>query len=294
MDKTIKILLILFTVVGVGLVGYYWINQWHTATVQQAVEDERAGWAQRVVQLEDQIEQLAVHVDTPEETADLVNVFGLERPTDAVQLDAVDCKRVIAQTAAFFQYIDSKGYMIWPGVSMRAEEMFEEGFRKLAANPPTNVGEMNNLYGLLRNVTHFYRVLGKDQLSLMKQIIDNEDAVLEPAMAVLFSWVTLCDPATLSGNEKANLKTVYEYSAFFLNTLGGRSYLLRRDSKMRMLVNYYALLAVDMANDTGRNIFGIDIRPHIDYLFYDINNQRGLLYRERYLTRLAALRDKYM
>jgi hypothetical protein len=35
MDKTIKILLILFTVVGVGLVGYYWINQWHTATVQQ-------------------------------------------------------------------------------------------------------------------------------------------------------------------------------------------------------------------------------------------------------------------
>jgi hypothetical protein len=70
------------------------------------------------------------------------------------------------------------------------------------------------------------------------------------------------------------MKTIYEYATFFLNTLGGRSYMLRRDSKMRMLVNYYALLAVDMANDTGRNIYGIDIRPHIDYLFYDINNQK--------------------
>ena len=89
------------------------------------------------------------------------------------------------------------------------------------------------------------------------------------------------------------MKQIYPYAAYFLNTLGGRSYLLRRDSKIRMLVNYYAVLTVDMANDNNYNAYGLDIRPYIDYLFYDINNQKGLMYRERYLTRLAALKDKY-
>jgi hypothetical protein len=62
---------------------------------------------------------------------------------------------------------------------------------------------------------------------------------------------------------------------------------------MRMLVNYYALLVLDMANDSKLNSYGLDIRPHLDFIFYDLNNQKGLLYRQRYLTRLAAVQDKY-
>jgi hypothetical protein len=87
---------------------------------------------------------------------------------------------------------------------------------------------------------------------------------------------------------------LYDYAGYFLNTLGGRSYLLRRESKVRMLVNYYAILIIDRANDEKFNQYGIDVRPYIDYLFYDISNQKGLTYRERYLTRLTILRDKYM
>ena len=32
---------------------------------------------------------------------------------------------------------------------------------------------------------------------------------------------------------------------------------------------------------------------NLDYVFYDINNQKGLMYRQRYLARLSALQTKY-
>jgi hypothetical protein len=152
---------------------------------------------------------------------------------------------------------------------------------------------MENLNSLRRNVTHLYRVLGKDRIELLKVILQSESAVIEPAMAVMHAWLVVCSDDSASGADKQHLKEIYPYAAYFLNTLGGRSYLLRRDSKVRMLMNYYAVLTVDMANDNKTNAYGLDIRPYIDYLFYDINNQKGLMYRERYLTQLAALKDKY-
>jgi hypothetical protein len=60
-----------------------------------------------------------------------------------------------------------------------------------------------------------------------------------------------------------------------------------------MLVNYYSLLLLDQANRKELNRFGIDIRPYIDFLFYDITNQKGIMYRERYLSVLAALQNRY-
>jgi hypothetical protein len=176
---------------------------------------------------------------------------------------------------------------------MRAEELFDYASKKLAANPPINVGEMEDLYSLMRNVTHFYRLLGKDRIALIKEILKSESAVMEPAIAVMFSWLTVCKDQGGAGVQQLNLDSMYQYACYFLNTLGGRSYLLRRDSRIRMLVNYYCLLVIDMANDAKINAYGLDIRPHLDYLFYDLNNQKGLIYRQRYLTNLAALQDKY-
>ncbi|MCJ8502311.1 hypothetical protein [Desulfatitalea alkaliphila] len=293
MDKTIRYLLILFAVVGFGLLGYHWIGHWHTNAVEQAVNDEKALCRQRLEQLQDRIDALTARMDTGPPVDDLSEVFGPHLPTDTTRPEQVDCNRITTQVAAFFNYLDGKGYVTEAGLEMRAETFFDETLERLAATTPTNVGELNNLYGLLRNVTHLYRVLGKDRLLLIKQILDEEGAVLEPAMAVIFSWLTVCAEGRPVDGEPPRLQPLYEYAAYFLNTMGGRGYLLRRDSKMRMLINYYALLTLDMANEHRRNAYGVDIRPHLDYLFYDINNQRGLMYRERYLAQLAALRNKY-
>lgn len=297
MDRTVKLLVTIFALIGLCLLGYYWINKWHNQDLQEAVAKEKASCLKKIAQLEAEIQKLTDGAGEQEQTltepSDMQTVFGAEKPLKVVQAETVDCKKVTAQAVAFFQYLDSKAYLIWPGINMRAEELFEDVYTELATTPPKNVSEMDNLFNLTRNVTHFYRVLGKDRINLLKEILTSEAAVVEPAMAVLFTWLATCDGGGTRAKESSKLGALYQYAAFFLNTLGGRSYLLRRDSKLRMLINYYALLIVDLANDATLNSYGIDIRPHLDYLFYDINNQKGLLYRQRYLTHLAALKSKY-
>ena len=296
MDKTVKILVILFAVVGIALFGVHWVNQWHNRVVAQSVEQEKAACLERIAQLEAKINHLSQQVDIQNPgqltKSEMADVFGANKPTPDLTPENVNCSKITSQVAAFFQYLDGKSYLIWPGANLRAEDFFDEIYRLAVANPPTNVGEMENMYTLLRNVTHFYRVLGKDRIELLKTILSSESAVIEPAMAVLYTWITVCAESNGSTLKK-NIKNIYPYAAYFLNTLGGRSYLLRRDSKLRMLVNYYAVLTVDLANENRLNSYGLDIRPYLDFLFYDINNQKGLMYRERYLTQLAALKDKY-
>ncbi len=293
MDKTVKVLVILFAIVGIGLFGYHWFNQWHTKTVDQTLEREKEKLLARISQLEAEInrmtEEMGAQQLTQPSKSELVNVFGDAKPTEPIVLSKADCKKITGQAVAFFQYLDSKAYLIWPGIDMRADELFEDISKQLAAQPPVNVGEMEDLYSLVRNVTHFYRVLGRNRVNLIKEILSSESEIMEPAMAVMFAWITTCNYEY----DQLNLNTLFQYAHFFLNTLGGRSYLLRRDTKQRMLINYYCLLIIDMANDAKLNAYGFDIRPHLDYVFYDINNQKGLMYRQRYLARLSALQTKY-
>jgi hypothetical protein len=293
MDKTVKVLVILFAAIGIGLFGYHWFQQWHTHSLQQAVKQERDKELKKIAQMEAEINRLTAELGAQKHqqpsSADMVNAFGAARPMASITPDEVDCKQITVQVVAFFHYLDSKAYLIWPGINMRAEELFEQVAKKLRARPPVNVGEMEDLNSLVGNVTHFYRVLGKTRIDLIKEILKSESSVLEPAMAVMFAWVTACHKES----RQLDLNTLYQYAHFFLNTLGGRSYLLRREAKLRLLVEYYALLIIDMANDAKLNAYGLDIRPHLDYVFYDISNQKGLMYRQRYLSRLRALQNKY-
>jgi len=293
MDRTVKVLVILFVTAAIGIVGYHWFDKWHTDSVDQALQAEKEKHLKKIARLEAEVRQYAEelgaqHQSLPSKT-ELMDIFGAAEPMAPITHAEVDCNQIIRQVSAFFQYLDSKSYLISPGNDMHAEELFEDISKQLAGRPPINVGEMEDLYSLVRNVTHFYRVIGKDRINLIKEILKNESAVVEPAMAVMFAWMTTCN----RGIDQPKLKTLYQYACFFLNTLGGRSYLLRRESKLRMLVNYYALLVIDMANDARINSYGLDIRPHLDYLFYDINNQKWLMHRQRYLSELGALVNKY-
>jgi hypothetical protein len=293
MDKTVKVLIVLFAMVGIGLFGYHFIHQWHAKTLDQAVLQERQNAHEKIAQMEARINRLTEELGGQQHAqpskSELVNAFGAAKPMDSITPDVVDCKQITGQVVAFFQYLDSKAYLIWPGNNLRAEDLFDQISRQLTAKPPVNVGEMEDIYSLVHNVTHFYSVLGKDRIELIKEILKSESDVLEPAMAVMFAWVTACNTNT----KQLDLNTLYQYAHFFLNTLGGRSYLLRREAKLRILVNYYSLLVIDMANDAKLNAYGFDIRPHLDYVFYDVNNQKGLMYRQRYLSRLRALQNKY-
>ena len=112
-------------------------------------------------------------------------------------------------------------------------------------------------------------------------------------MATIFSLFASGDRCETLKKDLPSAEVMYEYASFFLNTLSGKSYLLRRDSKVRILTSYYCVLILDMANDETLNKYGIDIRPYIDSTIQDMNNQKRLVYRRPYLETLAGLKKKY-
>ena len=89
-------------------------------------------------------------------------------------------------------------------------------------------------------------------------------------------------------------KVLTDYAAFFLNTMGGRLYLFRRDSTSRMVVSYYAIMTIDRANTQGNGRYGIDLRPAIHSLVEEMENGgKRLQFKEQYLDALYDLEEKY-
>lgn len=222
---------------------------------------------------------------TAEETAP-----GTDRlPGDAVQED--QCAVLAKSLHGFFQHVDQQDYLAPFSLNGSSQAHFIALANKLLSNPPVVSREADDLYTILQNMAHFFRVIGKDNILLIKAILDRERDKIEDVAAELFLWVTAegCREELLPFSP--SLAEVYEYAGFFLNTMGGRSYLFRRDSRSRLLVNYYSILIVDRANGLGINHHGIDISQSIPQLIEEIDSSTQLLSKETYLDRLDKLQD---
>ncbi len=298
MNRTLATVAAVFALIVVGLVTYFMVNKWHQSQMAVGRQQAQKECLEVIQKMEADIQEMQAQLETERQMrpGDEVfpTVFGTPAPDRNADALTVDCEKVDVQMVSFFNYLDSQPYLSDREIDGGSAGFFRECAALLMDNPPVNIGEMQELFRLVKNVTHFYRVLGKKRLMLAKDILASEERVLEPAMAVFYATIGECGKPLTGDAQPLSIDRLYDYAGYFLNTLGGRSYLLRRESKMRMLVNYYAILIVDRANDEKFNRYGIDVRPYIDYLFYDISNQKGLTYRERYLTRLTALRNKYM
>lgn len=297
-NRTLKTVAVVFALIVVGLVIYVMVNKWHHNQMALDRQQAQNECLDVIRKLEADLEEMRAQLDLERQKrpGDKIfpTVFGAPAALGNADTLPVDCENIDAQMDSFFNYLDSRSYLSARNISGGSAGFFRECAALLIANPPVNIAEMQDLFRLVKNVTHFYRVIGKDRLMLGKEILAAEERVIEPAMAVLYTRIAECGRPLQIDDQTLSIDRLYDYAGYFLNTLGGRSYLLRRESKVRMLVSYYAILIVDRANDEKFNRYGIDVRPYIDYLFYDISNQKGLVYRERYLTRLTALRDKYM
>jgi len=86
---------------------------------------------------------------------------------------------------------------------------------------------------------------------------------------------------------------LYEYSHFFLNTLGGTAYLFRLESRMRILLFYYSTMIIHEANVREINKYGIDIRPYIKVLEDELNNYSMFYYSDKYLNEIELVKKKY-
>jgi hypothetical protein len=234
----------------------------------------------------------------------LAKIFGEVQPEDKEVTQQLEGKisegkkqpsfaEVEGQIMSFFSYMDDQEYVRSYKLKEGTYRQYQIAIKKLSSKLPIITGEMSSLYNIVRNVAHFYRVIGKKRVLLIKQMLQNESEVIESVMRTFYLWFTMDDEGNATMQGRPSMENMYEYAGYILNTLGGRSYLLRRDPKVRTLTTYYCVLILDKANDEELNSKGIDIRPYIGSLLMEIENQTGLVHQKEYLTKLRELRLKY-
>lgn len=194
----------------------------------------------------------------------------------------------------FYARLDGQEYIKSYKLAHSSKELINGMFQKLGATPPVVTRETDDLLTILKNTAHFFRVIGKDNIVLAKNILDKEKESYEDILASLYRLSSQPDCLQDRLGLAIPESVYYDYSCFFLNTMGGRLYLFRRDLKSRMLVNYYSILMVDRANQHGTNNHGVDIRPAISSLIEELENSGDQLkFKEAYLDQLYALKEKY-
>ncbi len=204
------------------------------------------------------------------------------------------CLKVSKQIEDFFRYLDGRDYIAAYKLRTNSLDHFNSMIKTAFSNPPIIVGETESLYSILNNTAHFYRVLKKQNVLLVKDVLHNEPGHIERMMGLFYTWSLVSQDCRNKGIKiELPLKNLYEYSAFFLNTLGGQAYLFRRDSTVRMLVKYYAILIIDRSNRESMNIYGIDIKPAIDSLLEEMSTADSLASKDEYISKLLVLQTAY-
>jgi hypothetical protein len=295
MDRVIKVGIVVAIVAIVAYFGYNLFSSWHKESLETAKRQERVEWEKRTKELMEKVTGLEEELTSvkgesiPERK--LKEVFGSDAAI-VKEEEPLGFEEIEQQIKAFFTYLDEQDYVQAYQFKGGTYQQFQLVLQKLSANPPSITEETTSLYNLYRNMAHFFRVMGKKRVNLTRDVLQNEGEILESAMQTFYLWAT-DETADKQKTGQPTLKTLYTYSGFFLNTLAGKSYLLRRNSKIRLLTTYYSVLILDRANDEQLNPAGIDIRPHIEFLLNDLQSQIGLIHQKQYLSELMQLADKY-
>lgn len=193
----------------------------------------------------------------------------------------------------FLLNLDDQTYIKPYTGNIESEIYFIDLIQKLGDNPPVVSREMDDLFTILKNTAHFFRIIGKDNILALKGILANEKDQFEVVLSHFYEMTQ--NENCLSEKLHLNLSkdVLYDYAGFFLNTMGGRLYLFRRDSVSRLTVSYYSILLIEQANRQGRNVHGLDIRPAVELLIPEIENSgTQLRLKDTYLEKLYELENR--
>ncbi|MGB3212643.1 MAG: hypothetical protein WBB19_18220 [Desulforhopalus sp.] len=219
------------------------------------------------------------------------DIVDQDLPPSSATDDYQDLIKVIN---TFYAHLDQQPYIQNSGLKNSSKVHFSKLLQKLVDNPPVVIRETDDLFTLLQNTAHFFRILGKENITIFKKILDEEKDSFEQILKAYYSLTY--QPEYLKKEYAVTIPpdALNKYAGFFLNTMGGRLYLFRRDSISRMVVSYYAIITIDRANIAGDGGHGIDLRPAIHSLIEEIENGGSRLkMRDEYLETLYDLQEKY-
>lgn len=280
MKRSIIIPLIILVLAIGGYLAYQGIMRWHEAGIETARK-----------QAQEEMASAQTPVVAPER---LREAFGKESAEAMPQDRQKGTEELENQLMAFFSYLDAKDYVAAYEFAGGMHQQFEQALQDLSSNAPVIAGETESLHTLFKNMAYFFRVLGIKRIDLVRDILNNEADIMESAMDLFYRWLTMQGTPDEVIKGRPTPKVMYQYAGFFLNTISGKSYLLRREARVRVLTTYYSVLVLDRANDALLNTYGIDIRPYIQSLREEILNQNWALHRVQYLQELDRLEEKYL
>ena len=278
---------ILLLLVAAGLAGYFL----HIKTADEASRAEKKEF------------RAAKRPPSPAETAPqpqteppAVNETVLPKVAEKIRppVEEDPCTQIENEVLGFFRYLDRKTYIQGLQADRSTHDRFKEMLQKLSAQPPIPAGEGLDSSLLNKNIFHFFRLLDRDDLRLIKKILTEEADTLELNLDTLYKWLMLGDRCPDREGVRPSLDVLYQYAGFFLNTIGGRAYLFRRPLDLRLLVSYYSLLIIHEADKGGKNNYGIDIFPEINALTKEITIYPGFQLQNEYIHQLAMLQNYYL
>lgn len=213
-------------------------------------------------------------------------------PEDSAQTSV--CSQSEQRLKTFYTHLDNQAYMESYHLTSSSQDHFIDLIQKLLANPPEVTRESDDLYTILKNTAHFFRISGKDNIFMLQGILNSEKDKLEQILADYYLLVTTPECSSSRYANDIDRDALYEYACFFLNTMGGRLYLFRRDSLSRMTVTYYAILLVELANLQQNNRHGISLKPAVNMLISEMERGGSSLQgMDEYLDKLYDLKEKY-
>lgn len=281
-------LFVLIGLVAAGLVVYFILAE----RAQEEKKVEETGAPDEKI-MPDQ-KARAPLIDEEEPAVEKASVLT-EEAVEKEPADAEDrCREIEDRVQDFFSYLNKEAYVQDMETDTDIYERFETLMEKLSSQPPIPAGEGLDSLTMTKNVYHFYRVLDEDEIRLTKQILKNEAEYLEINLDTFFQWLMPADPCPDLDKARPSLDVLYPYAGFFLNTIGGRAYLFRRSTPVRLLISYYSLMIIHEADKRGDNTYGIDIFPEIRRLAREISVYPDFQLQNTYIQQLTELQNYYL
>jgi hypothetical protein len=239
----------------------------------------------------------------PSEGQNSINMAAQERLEEVMGKKEVEgkalrledeCPKMERDLMEFFAYLEKKDYIKELEIEEDLLSHFKRIIHTLSLHPPLPAGEGFNYSIIIQNIYHFYRILGIKDLNLIKLVVENEADSMEVNLALFYRWLVSGDECGRKDGLPPELDTLYRYAGFLINSIGGRAYLFRRETRLRLLVYYYCIMIIHEADKKKINSFGIDITPYLEPLADEIENYQLLYFRREYAGRLIDLKNYYM
>ncbi len=204
------------------------------------------------------------------------------------------CAEMMQELADFFRYLDQRDYVKKKYSKPNAYKRFKRIINLLTVHPPVPSGESLDPDIIISNLYHFFRILPSVDLHFIRDVLQNEQEDMESILDMFYRWISLNDQCPDPKRIRPSNKEVFAYAGFFLNTTGGRAYLFRRSTALRLLVSYYSILIVHNLDREGKNFEGIDILPFVSSLREEMERFHDLEFKEEYIKTLSQIENYYL